>query len=448
MSQKQLLIDTVFRGLDIPKFYVWKVDLETLNDGYPAGETREFYKQLLRKKMDDNDDPAPYIYEVVDGQQRIRTFLEYMGVKPKDEKTYRGTWHDPFKASPETPMAKGRLYSLLNTDQQTIFDECMLTVMVLEKAKIDEIRDMFLRLQNGTPLNSQQKRDGVGSDFGKASKSLANLPFFSKSLPFDNANSDHVLLASQMMLLAAKGKVVNCTSKQLNKEYKHYTSNTVDPEVTKKADRNIKLLGDIFPTPSHHLNKSYALSLFWLFHELDNQYTIPATELPKIRTNFEKLNLARLEADNREYSQDGDSVFEDLTEAMSNSRGGADNISKVQEILAQFLLIDVNLLLKPKLDSKRAFTFEERAILYGRCGGVCQLSSVARKVCGRNLEFDESVVDHVIPHSMGGETQLANGRIALDRCNSSRGVKNDFDPATMCCMPVEATTTTAPAAIP
>jgi hypothetical protein len=35
--------------------------------------------------------------------------------------------------------------------------------MVLEKASIDEIRDMFLRLQNGTPLNAQQKRDAMGS---------------------------------------------------------------------------------------------------------------------------------------------------------------------------------------------------------------------------------------------------------------------------------------------
>jgi hypothetical protein len=26
MAQKQLLIDTIFRGLDIPKFYLWKVD--------------------------------------------------------------------------------------------------------------------------------------------------------------------------------------------------------------------------------------------------------------------------------------------------------------------------------------------------------------------------------------------------------------------------------------
>lgn len=31
MGQKQLLIDTIFRGMDIPKLYFWKVDDSTLN---------------------------------------------------------------------------------------------------------------------------------------------------------------------------------------------------------------------------------------------------------------------------------------------------------------------------------------------------------------------------------------------------------------------------------
>src|SRR5277367_5157497 len=44
--QKQLLIDTIFRGMDIPKFYLWKIDDSTLVNGYPDGET----KQIRRAK--------------------------------------------------------------------------------------------------------------------------------------------------------------------------------------------------------------------------------------------------------------------------------------------------------------------------------------------------------------------------------------------------------------
>jgi len=49
--------------------------------------------------------------------------------------------------------------------------------MVLEKASIDEIRDMFLRLQNGTPLNAQQKRDAMGSEIGRVARELAIFHF-------------------------------------------------------------------------------------------------------------------------------------------------------------------------------------------------------------------------------------------------------------------------------
>ena len=78
LPQKQLLVDTIFRGMDIPKFYLWKIDLQTLANGYPEGATKNLYKQKLEKKVTENEDPDPYIFEVVDGQQRIRTFLAFM----------------------------------------------------------------------------------------------------------------------------------------------------------------------------------------------------------------------------------------------------------------------------------------------------------------------------------------------------------------------------------
>ena len=56
--QKQLLIDTIFRGLDIPKFYFWKIDDWTLLSGYPDGDTKGLYRQILDRKRRENDDPV------------------------------------------------------------------------------------------------------------------------------------------------------------------------------------------------------------------------------------------------------------------------------------------------------------------------------------------------------------------------------------------------------
>jgi len=33
LDQKKLLIDTIFRGFDIPKFYLWRIDSHTLTNG-------------------------------------------------------------------------------------------------------------------------------------------------------------------------------------------------------------------------------------------------------------------------------------------------------------------------------------------------------------------------------------------------------------------------------
>jgi hypothetical protein len=51
ISQKQLLIDTIFRGMGIPKFYLWKIDQSTLVNGYPGGEMKQHYKGILEHKL-------------------------------------------------------------------------------------------------------------------------------------------------------------------------------------------------------------------------------------------------------------------------------------------------------------------------------------------------------------------------------------------------------------
>jgi len=71
LPQKQLLIDTKFRGMNNLKHYLWKVNQYTLTDGHPDGETKTLYKEILDKKRTDNDDPDPHLFEVDDGQQRI-----------------------------------------------------------------------------------------------------------------------------------------------------------------------------------------------------------------------------------------------------------------------------------------------------------------------------------------------------------------------------------------
>jgi hypothetical protein len=432
-GQKQLLIDTIFRGMDIPKFYLWKIDAKTLRDGYPDGETKQRYAAILEQKRTENDDLDPYVFEVVDGQQRIRTILEYVGACQLTPEQYRGRWLAPFTSLPDTPLARGKSYAKLNPDQQIRFDQCSLSVMVIEDATIDQIRDMFLRLQNGTPLNAQQKRDAMGSHVGTQARLLSELAFFTQSVPFGNETGDHRRIASQMLLLEYKDKIAPCTSQRLDKFYAEKRTAPLDAAVVSRTKKIVQMMGNIFPTRNNHLNRSYVIGIFWVLSRVLKQYTIPDTDYPKIRENFERLNVARLEAAQGDYSSPGDDIFEELSLSMSHGTDGSEKMETRHDVLAQFLFEGVSLASRPELDPRRAFTYEEKLILFHRAQGKCQLAHAGR-VCGRPIPFDEAAIDHIVPHSRGGRTELSNGRYAAQPCNIARGARDDFDPLTQCCL--------------
>ena len=437
IKQKKLLIDSIFRNYDIPKFYLWKIDLRTITtpNSYPDGDAKNEYRRILNNKVIQNSDPDPFVYEAVDGQQRLRTILEFMGKTPPNSFVYRGAWNLPFSSLDDTPMAAGRIFAALNPQQQLFFESKSLSIVILEDTTISEVRDMFLRLQNGTPLNAQQKRDALGASVGRVARDLSEQPFLSKSVNFNNLASDHLRLAAQMINLEIRGQIESCTSKQLDKLYSRFPQNVAVPTaVIAKTKKTTDLLAKIFPTRCPNINRSYALSLYWIISRIIETYSIPSTDFPKIESNFVKLDNERLIAAQRDYSSVGDEIFEDLTESMSRSTDGKDGIETRHKILGRFLFDGVNLIQNPTLDPRRAFTFEEKLIIYRRDMGKCQLEC-NNIICGKNIEFEDSVVDHILPHSLQGRTELSNGRLAFNSCNIARGAKNTFNPVTDCNKP-------------
>jgi Protein of unknown function DUF262/HNH endonuclease len=431
IDQKKLLIDTIFRHLDIPKFYLWRIGGGTLVT-YPAGEVKDYYTRLLDEQRR-RGHPDPYVLEVVDGQQRIRTILEFMGKAPRSALQYRGTWLQPFSAMEDTPFAQGQQYANLIFDQTLEFKQYSLSMMVLEDANIDEIREMFLRLQNGTPLNAQQKRDATGSDVGRVAQLISGLPFFATAVPFDNERGDHRRVASQMLLLEYKDRISPCTSQRLDKFYAdHCQGRRIEASVANKVKNVVQMLGRIFPQRNPHLNRTYALSLFWVLSRIAQTYTIPEADLARIRENFEGLDVRRLEAGQRDYAnRPHDEPYEELSLSMSYGTDGSEKIEARHEILMQYLFDGVGLTPLPQLDPNRLFSHEEKLILYHRAGGRCQLSCNGVE-CGREIPFDEASIDHIVPHSRGGRTEIGNGRYAASSCNISRRVREDFDPAREC----------------
>src|ERR1051326_6823262 len=152
-AQKKRLVDSVLRGYPIPLFYLHHISREV------AGYKREDF-------------------EVIDGQQRINALYEYK------EGNYR--LFDPvddaeeaqfpsFIQSQPCPWGNKRFDELTPELQKQMLD-AELSVVKIDTAIANEARDLFIRLQAGMPLNSQEKRDAWPGNFTDYILRLAGKP--------------------------------------------------------------------------------------------------------------------------------------------------------------------------------------------------------------------------------------------------------------------------------
>ena len=138
---KQMLIDSILRDFDIPKIY-------------------------LHKTSDDT-------FDVIDGQQRIRTIWSFYDDEfalPKDAEPVNGI------------VVANKKYSELHMDIATIIDSYNLDFVILDNEDEDEIREMFLCLQNGTSLKAQEKRNAMPGQMRDFIKKVSEHEFFQKVL--------------------------------------------------------------------------------------------------------------------------------------------------------------------------------------------------------------------------------------------------------------------------
>lgn len=179
LGQKQLLIDTILRGYDIPKLY-W------------------------RKVAD-----KPERYEVVDGQQRLRTIFAFHAGEfrlAKDADDIDGI------------VVANQGYEDLEEELRLRFDNYDLDVIVLTETSEDEVREMFLRLQNGTSLKAQEKRNAMPGKMRAFVKTLAEHPFFSRC-GFANTRFNHDLVAAQMTAIELNGGPCHLRNSNLTAMY-------------------------------------------------------------------------------------------------------------------------------------------------------------------------------------------------------------------------------------
>ena len=373
-SQKQLLIDTILRNYEIPKLY-WRV----------------------------TDLSGPR-YDVVDGQQRLRTVWEFC----------QGKFKLPKDADPvEGHKIAGLTYEMLPHQLRIRFDTYALDIVEIDDADEDEVREMFLRLQNGTSLRAQEKRNAYPGRMRDTVRELAGHPFF-ECVGFSNSRYTYDLVAAQLVRLEMEGGPTNVKNRDLNNMYQEGRDITPDSNAPRGVRRVLDLLASVFPEKTLELTRYNAISLYCVAVGLLQAY---------VRSEFEPLLhhwFGDFEARRRkqeDLSEDeADPEWVQYKEKISHSTDAKDSIQwRTEFMLRDFLFAKLNLRLK---DEHRSFTPQQRQTIYRRDGGVCQL----RILCdGAKLRWDDWHCDHKKPWSEGGATSVANGQAACAACNQSKG---------------------------
>lgn len=378
-GQKQLLIDSILRDYDIPKMY-WRA--------LPAG-------QKIR-------------YEVIDGQQRLRTIWEY-----KD-----GGFGLPRDADPinGVPVA-GLKYAELPMDIASDFDSYPVDVVIVEEARQtdeeDEVRDMFLRLQNGTTLKAQEKRNAMPGAMRNFVKDLAEHPFF-KSCGFSAGRYTFDHVAAQTTLLELKGEPGNVKDSDLNKMYGEYKTFDVNGPKAKKVRRVYDFLLKTFPEKTPELERYNVITLYCMASLLLERYVTEGVPV-KLRQWFIAFESERRGQDDLPEDQ-RDIQLVEYRRLTSQSTDSEESVRARLEMMER-RFFEAYPAIEPR-DPQRDFGYEQRLAIYRRDQGICQ---VRLKCSGDKVAWENWHADHKLPHIKGGKTTVANGQVACVACNLTKG---------------------------
>lgn len=369
LGQKQLLVDSILRDLDVPKLYL---------------------RELVRDE---------FLHEVIDGQQRMRAVCEFRSDQ------WSLSWE--CDAVPGCKIA-GKKFSQLPDAVKDLFDQYELHFVILRDAEQEEVEEMFLRLQNGTTLKSAEKRNAMPGEMGRFVRELVKHPFFAR-LPFDNYRFTHDELAAQMTLLEIEGVPTDVRSRHLERMYCDHLEFAHDGPVAAKVRRALSFLARAFKEKPAGLKKTAALSLYFLTSRLLDTHALEGREAD-FRAWFGRF-CREQDGDESlpEDQRDPRSVF--YQEHCDRRTTSVESLGYRHDYLAISMLNVIPDL--ERADRKPIFTREQRLAVWARDGGMCRVG----KACGgRKCEWDAFEITPVIGWAEGGKATVANARTACPEC--------------------------------
>ncbi|MGB7061157.1 MAG: DUF262 domain-containing protein [Candidatus Zixiibacteriota bacterium] len=355
--RKQLLIDSILRGYDISTVFLRRI-------------------------------PFKEVYEVLDGQQRLHTIFDFL--------------QDKFPVSREMGEL---LFSQLPDKLKWKFEEYRVWVVEITTDNDEITANIFLRLQEGLPLNAAEKLNAMTGFLRNEILELSRHPFM-KALGIEDHRFAHRYILAQAYLLTLKNQITDMKLRNLQDIYVTYKEVTPQAQASATVKKVLGFLNRCFETDAGVIkHKADFITLYLFAKRLAENYATKGLE--NHVKEFFMLFLTRV--GEVESSQNPEDVpYFDYKTWRKTSADSKKSVEKRLDIFMSKFLESVSGI-EPK-DPRRGFNYWEKLAVYRRDAGTCQ-------TCRERTPFDEGTVDHVIPHSKGGPTTIENGQWLCTGCN-------------------------------
>jgi hypothetical protein len=367
-KKKQRLIDSILRKYDISKIF-------------------------LRQRLDG-------VFECLDGQQRLRAIYEFINneyVTSPDITRELGSWKY-YSIEPSLPdFLRSRIR------------EFVITATLVHNVDDETTSDIFLRLQEGMPLNAPEKLNAIGGLMRRRALELSRHPFF-RDLGVKDTRFTHRFLAAQILALELnKGQPMDLKYRNLEKLFRMHKEVDVPQQVLDHVSRTFTFLNDSLQQDKQVVRfRADVVSIYQLASTLRRDYAITGREsqFHDFVLNF----LVQVGQAMMSPTYDNPTPYFIYGVARSSSADSTTSLeSRTDVILAKFLEFAPNLQTK---DPIRAFNYWQKLAIYYKDKGICQR-------CNTSTPFEQGEADHIIRYADGGQTTVENGRWLCMNCNRS-----------------------------
>ena len=259
-SRQVLLIDSILRGMDIPKVY-------------------------LRERKGD----AVYSHDAVDGQQRLRAIWEFRSGQLALDYAER------LPDIGDLPIF-GLKFDQLDLSLKNRFDNFEVSIGEILDASNDDISALFARLQMGVPLNPAELRNAQLRPLNRIMASIAESHEFFQNSRISPSRSKHLDYLTHGFAMLAHGATRNVKAPDLQRLVAQFGPNDTDAilELASRAGDVLNVLNDVNKELNFRITQKWIfVDLFWLISQRhDSGAKVDAVKLATAYRHFEQLRTA------------------------------------------------------------------------------------------------------------------------------------------------------------